>query len=348
MTDQPFKTSGRITREKAAAAFAELAPDEDADLADAKAPATWQQYRSAWAVFTSWCEQQAVAPLPAAPPTLRGYVKHLGAEGRAASTIEAHVAAIATVHRLNGHAIDRTLIVEHLKAARRRGRAPRRARPLRVADVQGILKGLDSAVARDCRDAVVLLIGSAGAMRSAELVGLDWMRPGSADTGGTGFVSIEREGVLVTLLRSKASQVTPQEIPLPFREVPPLAGWLERWIEIAIVLPGEPILRPITRTGAIRRARLAPGALTAILKARAVALARSRGLSELEAINWASRITSHCLRRGYATSASEAGLALGDIRKRTRHADDATLAGYIATAEGWTTTGLAGLWTDDA
>lgn len=342
--DQPFRTSTRIHREKARAAFTALAPGEDIDLADAKAPGTWQQYRSAWNVYGAWCEEEGREPMPASPDQLRAYVKHLAVGGRVASTIEAHVAAIATVHRLNGHAVDRTLIVEHLKANRRRGRPPRRARPLRIADVQDMLVRLDQSAPRDMRDAVLLLIGSAGALRSAELVGLDFTRPGLEASGGSGFVSIERDGLLVTLLRSKASQVTPQEIPLPFSEVPPLRGWFDRWTEGASIQPGEPIFRPIASTGSIVAARLAPGAVTSILKARAMDLAMSRGMSELEAINWANRVTGHALRRGYATSAAEAGLSLGAIRKRTRHADDATLTKYVDAAEGWKTTGLEGLW----
>ncbi len=43
--------------------------------------------------------------MPVTPQQLRAYVKHLVAERRSPTTIDAYVAAVATVHRHHGHAI---------------------------------------------------------------------------------------------------------------------------------------------------------------------------------------------------------------------------------------------------
>jgi hypothetical protein len=50
------------------------------------------------------------------------------------------------------------------------------------------------------------------------------------------------------------------------------------------------------------------------------------------------------MRRGFCTSASENGVPLAVIRRRSRHADDAMVAKYVGEAEGRRTSGLEGLF----
>src|SRR5262245_38217610 len=91
------------------------APDPGG-LGDAKAPRTWLQYESVWRVFTAWCDGEGLQPMPAAPATLLRFVRSLNGRECSPSTLDAYIAAIATVHRLRGQAVDRTLLVEPLKA----------------------------------------------------------------------------------------------------------------------------------------------------------------------------------------------------------------------------------------
>jgi integrase len=227
--------------------------------------------------------------------------------------MDSYLAAIATVHRYHGHAIDRTILIEPLKAARRRAGPQRRARALVAADLKKVVAGLDPDIPRDARDATILLLGFAAALRGSEVTGLDWQRTGGRHLGGTGVLSQERDGLLVTLTTSKGSQITP--------------------VTLAV-------LRPVDRHQNVLPARLAPDAVAKIIKRRALSHAKATGLPEADAFALAWQYSSHSLRRGYCSSASEKRLSLGEIRRRSRHCSDAVLGKYIRDAEGWRSSGL--------
>jgi integrase len=91
-------------------------------------------------------------------------------------------------------------------------------------------------------------------------------------------------------------------------------------------------------------ARLSTAAVSDIIRRRWLELEVARGVSIDTARQRAARFSSHSLRRGFCTSAAEAGLPFDAIRKRSRHADDGVLAGYIGEAEGRRHSGLKGLF----
>src|SRR5262245_42951001 len=130
MPIKQFTASAKATPEQARKAFALFGPADDPDeLADAKAPRTMIQCASRWCCYLRWCEAEGREPMPAGPAQLLAFVRHLRKLERAPTTIEAYIAALATIHRMHGHAIDRTVIVEPMKAARRRAGSKRRVRP---------------------------------------------------------------------------------------------------------------------------------------------------------------------------------------------------------------------------
>jgi integrase len=338
--EQTFASSRKVTREAALAAFREIAPNADEDLLDAKALRTYPSYRYVWTgSYRPWCEEMGLAAMPCPPEQLLAYVKYLKAAGKAPATIDNYVASIATVLRLNGFALDRLLVVEHMKAYRKRGGPQRRARALVGKELKALVARLDPEGARDCRDASLFVLGFAFAGRGSELVGLDWLRAGGATYGGTGVLSVEHRGYAVQLLTSKRKDTT-VEIAIPFAEMPSLKVWLDRWIKHARIMPGEPLFRAIGRWGHVQSARLAPDAVRKILKARMLEHARATGLSDKEAILLARQYSAHSMRRGYCSSASEAGLSLGEIRRRSRHSTDEVLGRYIRDAESWRSSGL--------
>jgi integrase len=267
------------------------------------------------------------------------YAKHLRAEGKAQATIEHYVAAVATTLRLHEIGLDRTVVKELFKAYRRKAGPQRRARALVGHELQALVARLDPELARDSRDASLFVLGYAFAGRGSEIVGLDWQRPGGRVNGGTGTLSVERHGYLVRLFTSKR-RATTVEIAIPFAEMPSLKHWLDQWIDHAGIKPGEPIFRAIHKTGRVQPQRLAPEAVRHILKARMLDHARATGLSDKEAIILAAQYTSHSMRRGYCSTASEAGRSLGEIRERSRHATDEVLGRYIRSAERWRSAGL--------
>jgi hypothetical protein len=172
---------------------------------------------------------------------------------------------------------------------------------------------------------------------------LDWQRPGGRAHGGTGYLTIEHEGLEVTLLSSKASQITPRTLPIPDKEMPSLRVWLDRWLAHAKVQGGEPLFRPVDRHGWARRSRLSGDAVAKVVRRRLLAHAKGTGMAEIDAVVLAKQYASHSMRRGYCTTASNARIPHGEIRRRSRHSNDGMLGRYIETAEGWNHSGLGGI-----
>src|SRR5215207_8737544 len=65
--------------------------------------ATRRAYRSDFADFSVWCSEFDLAPLPARPGTVAGYLAALVERTLKAATIARRVAAIAYAHRRAGH-----------------------------------------------------------------------------------------------------------------------------------------------------------------------------------------------------------------------------------------------------
>jgi hypothetical protein len=342
--ERPFRASRRFSREKALVAFRFIAPHKKEYLLDAKAYRSTIQYASVRRQWKAWREKEGRPLMRATPEELEAWVWHLIEDKEMSpASIDSYVAAVATVHRYHGYAIDRTLLIEPLKAARRRAGPPRRARALLGQKLQALVASFDPSSPRDCRDALKMLLGWAMAGRSAEIVGLDWLRSGGRAYGSTGFLSIEEKGLQVTLLTSKASQITPKELAIPDAEMPSLRLWLDRWLKHAKVQGGEPLFRPITPRGRILPARLAADSLAKIVRRRMLAHAKATGLSEADALVICRQFSSHSMRRGYCTTAANARIPLGQIRARSRHSSDAMLGKYIESAEGWNASGLEGI-----
>lgn len=339
--DAPFRASRQVSPELARECFELVAGDTDPELIDAKANVTWRALRYRWPRYERWCESAGRTPLPCDAEQLRAYVRALMSQSMAPATIAAYVAAVGTVARLRGSFVDRRLIGEHLKAARRRHGAPRRARPARGTDVAGIFAQCRPEAVRDVRDAVVFALGFGLAGRASELVGLDWERAGSV--GSTGVVQLDGRGILVRWHRTKSSQDREIELEIPDADMPEARAWLERWISLAVIRSGTPLLRPLTKWGTIVSARLSTAAISMIIRRRVELLEIGRGHSPDEARQRAARFSSHSLRRGFCTSAAEAGAPLNVIRHRSRHADDGMVARYVGEAEGRRHSGLAGL-----
>ena len=338
--EQTFETSRKVSREKSLAAFRQLAPNADEDLLDAKALRTYPQYKSVWfGSYGPWCDDNAVARMPCPPEQLLAYVKHLKAARKSPATIDSYIAAVATILRLNGHGLDRLLVAEHLRAYRRKVGRPRRARALVGKTLRSVVARMQEESARDCRDSTAFLLAFAFAGRGSELVGLDWKRSGGAAYGCSGVLSVEDRGYVVDSFTSKWRDDAVQ-IAIPFDEMPTLKVWLDRWVAHAQIQPGEPLFRSIDRWGHVQPRRLAPDAIRKILKARMLEHARATGMSDTEARMLSWQYSAHSLRRGYCSTASEARLSLGEIRRRSRHNSDATLALYIRDAENWRSSGL--------
>ena len=107
-----------------------------------------------------------------------------------------------------------------------------------------MLSDLVPGVPSDDRDAALLALGFAGALRRSELVGLDWKEQGSGD----GFVTRDERGIVLTLLRTKGGKGEPETIIVPCQDMPTACEALERWAKTANLQPGEPVFRAIAGT----------------------------------------------------------------------------------------------------
>lgn len=130
------------------------------------------------------------------------------------------------------------------------------------SDLRDLLASLDPAAAIDARDAALLVLGWAAALRRSELVGLDWHELGS----GSGFVQIRPRGLVVTLPTSKGAQDEAVEIVIPCPDMPTACEALARWALVAKLQPGEPVFRWINKGGSIAMGRLTDRSVARIVK----------------------------------------------------------------------------------
>ena len=207
------------------------------------------------------------------------------------------------------------------------------------SDLRDLIASLDPAVsAIDARDAALLVLGWAAALRRSELVGLDWHELGF----GTGYVQILERGLVVTLPTSKGSQDEAVEIVIPCPDMPTACDAVRRWALLAGLKPGEPVFRWINKGGAIAPGRLNDGSVSRIVKTRLRALAIARGKSEGEARKLVAAYSSHSMRAGYATTAAEHDEPGYRIQQRMRHKSMDTTGGYIRSGQQWSKSGLKG------
>jgi hypothetical protein len=135
---------------------------------------------AAWAQFTQWCAANDHVALPAAPETIAAWIVNLadGAEERrplSRSTINLYLSAVMQAHHTAGHPFDRKhpLVARtwqgiSRKKAKKGG--PRKAKPIMGRDLRELIQGLDPAGSViDARDAALLVLGWAAALRRSEL-----------------------------------------------------------------------------------------------------------------------------------------------------------------------------------
>lgn len=201
-----------------------------------------------------------------------------------------------------------------LGIARTNGKPRRQAKALPVEDLDRIAEALVKAdTLRAVRDNALLQVGFFGGFRRSELVAID-----------IEHISWEKEGVTITLPRSKTDQ-TGQGI---VKALPSGSGLrcpvtaLRRWLDSAGLREG-PVFRSISRWGQVQTAGLHASSVNEILSAAAV----------LAGLSYAPSLSSHSLRRGMATSARRAGARFHDIKKQGGWRHDGTVHGYIEEAE---------------
>jgi integrase len=186
------------------------------------------------------------------------------------------------------------------------------AEGLKPPMIRGILASLED-TPLDRRDAALIALLFAGALRRSELAGLDYAAAGDGD----GYLVLTNEAVEIVLLRSKA-QIEPVTTRVPRAENPGLVAALERWIAIAGSQAGEPLFRSIKKGGHIRD-RLKGGGVSLALKACVSRYLKACGYTREAANAEAAKYSGHSGRVGMYTAASEAGIAIEAVAALARH-----------------------------
>lgn len=274
---------------------------------------TRRSYRSALRHYRQWG-----GDLPADSYSVESYLL-THAESHSPRTLAARLAALSWWHERQGFPDPTRMpaVRDTLRGIRRRyGGPPKKAPPLAMESVEALVKVLaaDSTDLAALRDAALLQVGFFGTLRRSELVGIQ-----VADLEWTSA------GVTIVLPRSKTDQEAQGcKTSIPFAPGAPLcpASALRTWLDAAGIVDG-PVFRRVDRWGHGGRRALDPGSVTRILRARA----------EAGGVEKADRLTSHSLRRGFATSAYLKGVDFLKIKHQGRWKKDETVQEYIDEAK---------------
>lgn len=277
-------------------------------VASTLAESTRHVYGHGWRQWERWCSARETSPLPANPAMICAYLTERASDGALVPTLDLAIGAISYHHRSRG--LNDPTMTEAVRQVRRGlrrivGAAPRRqARPLDTDDIRQILGPIDRTTAKGARDAAIILLGFASALRRSELAALD-------------LTDVEPKpgGLLLHVRRSKTDQDAAGQVVAVAHgqhpETDPIAA-LDGWLDLRRREPGP--LFTSMRNKTITDERLSGNAIARMLRNRA----ERAGLP-------AERITPHSLRAGHATTAAIAGVSLDRIAAQTRHKRLSTL-----------------------
>jgi integrase len=283
---------------------------------DALAPETKRAYAADWQHFSEWCRGAGCAPLPAEPAAVAAYLAALAPlYGR--SALARRLAAIGHAHRLAnlewsaGHPAIRSTLRGIFRTHRRRGR---KAAALTSAELKRLVAACGGDLAGR-RDRALLLLGFAGALRRAELVGVD-----------REHLRFTAEGLRLLLPASKTDpEGKGAELGIGRgrrRETCPVRT-LEDWIDASGCRFG-PVFRKVDRWGNVEHRRLGGDAVRDVLLRRAA--------QAKLAVHGSERLSPHGLRAGFVTEAYLAGARDEQVMEHTRHRDLKTMRGYVRRA----------------
>ena len=274
---------------------------------------TRKSYESDWRIWTAWCAQHDVSPLPAEPETVAAFLADVS-QSRKLSTVRRYLSTISSTHARADHEFDR-----HDRSIRMVMAGLREEKGCDVRRVKALTAELVRAMSFEetpigIRDKALLYLGVASGCRRSELVGLDWCELGT----GTGYVREDDRGIVLVLKQTKTGTGQPQEVAIPHG---PAVDALYEWAALAGLTEGEPVFRSIRKGGKVQAQRLSTRAVAEIVKQRC----RSAGLD-------AAEFSGHSLRAGLVTSAAEAGIARDRIKRHSRHKSDVIVETYVRVA----------------
>lgn len=276
---------------------------------------TRRAYATDWRQWEAWTRGRGLDALPADPASVAAYLTTCADNGASPSSVARAAAAITHRHRSSGHQTPcshegvRRVLRGVRRSAVQRGYTARKARALDTTTVRAVVEDLPDTPA-GARDRALLLTAFALGLRASDAVWLDVTDIAAAARGDGLDVTVrhsktdqEGAGVVLALARGARTSTCP---------VIALGNWIRR----ADLLDG-PLFRPVTKGGAIGTSRLTTRSVTRILHRAA----EQAGVS-------LSHLSSHSLRRGYATQAYAGGVPEREIARTGRWASVTVMRGY--------------------
>ena len=256
--------------------------------------------------------QEKVGPLPATPDQVEAYLR-LCAQSYNPRTLQRRLTALRQWHKLQQcpDPTDHPLVQKTMRGiARLHGKPKHQAAALKLVDLDqliGYLTQIDTP--QSVRNRALLLLGFFGALRCSELVSLNWEQ-----------IAFVADGMIVKLIRSKTDQTgegTDCIIPFGNAKRCPVRHLLD-WRDKSRQFRG-PIFRRISKTGTILEQGISTRYWNYLIKS----------IAEEAKLTNADQISSHSLRRGFATEAARLGAPMAAIQRHGRWRCTRTVLEYI-------------------
>jgi len=326
---------------------------------------TRRAYTSDLRRFVAWCADRNLLPVATGPGAdeqladamrrllerhgdlhviVTEYVSALADAGRAPSTIERALAALAAAHRAAGAGALRSDGPRQVLRSYRRDRATdatgvrvRKAAPVTIAALRAMTDVLDRNALVGIRDTALLVLGFALGARRSELAALD-----------IGDLRFTAEGVQVEVRTSKTdrdSRGRTAALPYGAHSVTCPVRTAQAWLAALADFDRNsgPLFVRIDRHGGLGRTPTGRGSSDGRLTGQAVALIVAR-TATAAGLDPKAAWSGHSLRRGFATETYRTGADPLRIARAGGWKDgSATLLGYIDDVDRWQANPLAGV-----
>lgn len=198
---------------------------------------------------------------------------------------------------------------------RTHGRPQKKAAALLPEHIRQITQSIENQLTQltKFRNKALILTAYLGALRRSELAGLQ-----------IEDLEFQTEGLIINIRRSKTDQQARGIVKAIVRNQSAhlcAVTALEAWLEAGNIKSGY-VFRSINRWGQIKPNALSTDGINLLIKS----------ISKKAKIPIADRISSHSLRRGFATSAARAGANFSEIKRQGGWRNDQTVHGYIEEA----------------
>lgn len=293
-------------------------------------------YEKGWSRFSHYCNQLEFNPLAATPDNVAEFFIHIATIPQSHS---GNVLSLGTIllyssainNKFNSSGIPSPAQHPKVKSvlrglSRTLNSKPRRVKALREHHIKNILTVCDKVAIRDekklisLRDAALISIGFAGALRRSEICNLKVEDIELISTNETTFdtLSDDCNRMYLHIRESKTDQIGHgQKIPLINGKYLSPIDRLRIWLKESKITDGY-VFVTMRRGGSLRGNQMHHSDIPRIVKY----YARKIGLDPKE-------FSGHSLRAGFVTSAAVHHARLDKIMEVTRHTNPATVLKYV-------------------